>query len=384
MSILSASPLQPADAIAAIERGDLPGAQALCDALAKSGARPPWIQLAQLAARLGDEAAEGAALEALLRADRGDLPGLVAMAELRRRQGDLRAAGDWYRLLLATAAGAGTTLPPQLGPILERAEAFLRDTSADYAEHLFAALRAEGLDPAAMGPRVGHALDLLTGKAQLYLQQPSMFYFPGLPQRAFYERDEFDWVTGVEAEADAIAGELAALLGSDDDGFAPYVAAAPGRPAPNNPLLDDPSWGACHLWKNGAPVESVAPRCPAAMAALALAPIPVISGRSPMALFSRLRPGTHIKPHHGMLNTRLICHLPLVVPEGCALRVGHETRAWERGRMLLFDDSVEHEAWNRGSADRIILLFEIWKPEITPEERAVLTRIFAAIDLYGD
>src|SRR3546814_6464409 len=66
--------------------------------------------------------------------------------------------------------------------------------------------------------------------------------------------------------------------------------------------------------------------CPAALAALELAPQPVIPGRAPIALFSRLTPGTHIQPHHGMLNTRLICHLPLIVPDGCALRVGAETR----------------------------------------------------------
>jgi aspartyl/asparaginyl beta-hydroxylase (cupin superfamily) len=368
----------------ALARNDLPAARALFDQLAGSGVRLPWMKLAQAAYRAGDAEAEGWALGSLLREDRADVAGLAAMAELQRRQGDSRAASDWYRLLIATASGLPGGPPPQLQPILARAAQFLDETARSYTEHFVAALRDQGIEGGSASPRIRHALDLLTGQASLYLQQPSMFYFPGLPQRAFYEREEFAWVPAFEAKTGAIRAELEALIGSGDEGFAPYVAAAPGRPAPNNPLLDDPSWGACHVLKNGAPVAGISDRCPATMAALAAAPQPVIPNRSPMALFSRLRPGTHIKPHHGMLNTRLICHLPLIVPEGCALRAGAETRPWVPGQMILFDDSFEHEAWNRGESDRVVLLFEVWKPEIDSDEREILARLFAAIDLYED
>ena len=101
-----------------------------------------------------------------------------------------------------------------------------------------------------------------------------------------------------------------------------------------------------------------------------------------MALFSILRPHTHIPPHHGMLNTRLICHLPLIVPDGCRLRVGNHTRPVVAGEVLIFDDSIEHEAWNDSDEVRVILLFEIWRPELTPAERAALTRLFEAVSLY--
>ena len=102
-----------------------------------------------------------------------------------------------------------------------------------------------------------------------------------------------------------------------------------------------------------------------------------------MALFSRLTPGAHIQPHHGLLNTRLICHLPIIAPPGCALRVGADTHEWREGELVIFDDSFEHEAWNRGTSTRTVLLFEIWKPEIASDERADLTRLFEAIDAYG-
>ncbi len=118
--------------------------------------------------------------------------------------------------------------------------------------------------------------------------------------------------------------------------------------------------------------------------ALREAPIPHITGRSPMALFSMLKPGMHIVPHTGFLNTRLICHLPLLAPPGCRLRVGNEVRIWEEGKMLLFDDSIEHEAWNEGSETRVVLLFEIWRPEIGEADREALTVLYEHIAAYSD
>jgi aspartyl/asparaginyl beta-hydroxylase (cupin superfamily) len=111
-------------------------------------------------------------------------------------------------------------------------------------------------------------------------------------------------------------------------------------------------------------------------------PIPQIAGRSPMALISILKPGTHIPPHTGMLNMRLICHVPLVVPGDCRLRVGAETRDVVEGRAMIFDDSIEHEAWNDADSVRAVLLFEIWRPEISDEEKIALTAMFEAVTGY--
>jgi aspartyl/asparaginyl beta-hydroxylase (cupin superfamily) len=86
-------------------------------------------------------------------------------------------------------------------------------------------------------------------------------------------------------------------------------------------------------------------------------------------MFSLLRPGARIAAHTGMFNTRLVCHLPLIVPPGCAFRVGNEVRQWEEGKILIFDDTIEHEAWNEGSQDRVVLIFDIWRPELSEQER---------------
>jgi beta-hydroxylase len=86
--------------------------------------------------------------------------------------------------------------------------------------------------------------------------------------------------------------------------------------------------------------------------------------------FSRLEPGTHIKPHVGYTTSVLRCHLGLVVPEGCALRVGPEVRPWREGKTMVFDDTTEHEAWNRSDDVRIVLLLDFLKEghTFTPPE----------------
>ena len=340
----------------------------------------PYLALARACFEAGDTAGEEAALAARIRAVRGDVGAILAMAEAKRRGADDRAAMSFYKLALATAAQIAA-LPANFGPALQRAEAFVHATEQAFGDHLFQRLAASGIRAATAPPRVAEALRLLAGEQAVYLQQPSMFYFPGLAQRAWWDAEEFAWAVEVEAATDTITAELQALL-SGTDAFSPYVQASPDRPPPNNPLLDKPDWGAAWVLKDGAVAEGMATACPATLAALAHAPQPVIPNRAPLALFSRLKPGTHIAPHHGLLNTRLICHLPLIVPDGCALRVGAETRQWHHGKLTIFDDSFEHEAWNRGTSDRTVLLFEIWRPDLTGEERDQLTRIFAAIDSY--
>ncbi len=80
--------------------------------------------------------------------------------------------------------------------------------------------------------------------------------------------------------------------------------------------------------------------------------------------FSRLKKKTHLLPHKGYSKMVLRCHLPLVIPKHntCRLRVENETQHWEEGKLLIFDDSYEHEAWNDSDEDRFVLLFDIPNP----------------------
>lgn len=337
----------------------------------------PTLALAQAYRLTGDAAREEGALAEHLKAEPRHLGALLLMGQAKAARQDRRAAASFFNLALAVAARGDA--PAALTPLLEEARRYGAESSAQFEASLLDALGEHGLPP---GSRVAEAVDLLLGKRELYLQQPSSFYFPGLPQRQFFERDEFPWLAEIEPAIPEMRRELDAIL-ADADGFAPYVATTADRPPPANELRDDDRWGAYYLWKDGAPVADHAARAPLTMAALDRAPMPLVAGRSPNALYSRLKPGTHIKPHHGLLNTRLIVHIPLVNAPDCALRVGNETRSWQDGEALIFDDSIEHEAWNRGGRDRIVLLFEIWRPELTTPERAALTTIFAAIPGFG-
>lgn len=364
-----------ADARAAMQRRDGAATKRLLSQLAE--ADTPWLLLAQACNLEGDEAGEQAALQKQLESDPRHLPALILSGEMKLRAGDDRAANSFFQAALNQAA-AMPSVPPALHPMLKRAQDFTTKLRAKFEDHLLNQLTQAGLSREG---RMGTAIDLLLGRKQLYLQQPSSFYFPGLPQRQFYEREEFAWLSEVEALVPQMQAELAAVLADGQD-FAPYVEVSGDRPRALNPLINNPSWGAFYFWRNGEIVPENADRCPATMRAVDLAPMPRIDKRSPIALWSLLKPGTHIQPHHGLLNTRLICHIPLIVPEDCAIRVGNETRSWRAGEALIFDDSFEHEAWNRSDDTRVILLFEIWRPEISDDERAALTAIFETINDY--
>ncbi len=371
------------EGVAAMQRRDGRAARAAFEQMAAlPGVEPPWLLLAQACRLTDDDRAEEAALDRLLAAQPRNLRALIMKGDLRLRLRDSRAAASCYGLALKSAAAAGS-IPPALEAELARAQHAIDRLRGDYAAHVLETLRAAGLDPAAAGPRFGRALDVLLGRAQVYPQAPTTFFYPGLPTIEFFDRADFPWLEAIEAETPAIRGELEAVLAAGT-GIRPYAENEPGRPPRQGPLAGNPDWSAYYLWQGGKPVPAAAERCPRTMAALDLAPIPRIRGRSPMALFSLLRPGTHIPPHHGMLNTRLICHLPLIVPEACALRVGGETRSWEEGRALLFDDSIEHEAWNRSDRLRVVLLFEVWRPELGAEERAALTTLYESIIDYAE
>ena len=362
----------------ALRRGDWIAARAAFDRLEKTGQGSHQIRLwlAQACAMSGDAAAAHRALDKVIAEEPTNLYAMVIRGDLLAGAGDRRAAVAWYEAALVQAPRAGA-LPPDLVGHLRRIEGFLAESNAGFGTQIEAQFARAGIDPAAAGPRFAEAMEILAGRAQPQLQRPTNFYFPGLAQRSFFDPAEFGWAAAIETVAPAIRAELEAVL-ADGAGLEPYVAAEADRPAKQHPLLGRSEWSAFHLFRQGTPVAANAARCPATMAALGRAPIPRIAGRSPMALFSVLRPGTHIPPHHGMLNTRLICHLPLIVPPGCTLRVGNQTREVVADRLMIFDDSIEHEAWNRSEATRVILLFEVWRPELDAAERAALTALYEA------
>jgi aspartyl/asparaginyl beta-hydroxylase (cupin superfamily) len=371
------------DGAAALRDGRAAEALALFQRIVDAGEANAsvWVAVSRAHRTAGDTPAERRALEFALAAEARSGLAILAMADHFQGQSDARAASSYYTAFVRLAEGG--MLDPMLRSELPRAQAKLAEYAQAYGGHLEQALAEHALDAPGHG-RMRRSLDLLLGRAELYLQQPKFFYFPELPNVEYAERDWFAWLDRIEAATDDIREELKQVL-SQDTSFAPYVEAEANRPFfDTHGMLGNPNWSAFYLWKNGEPVAENLARCPKTMEALSQAPLCRIPGRTPSILFSLLRPGAHIPPHHGFMNARYICHLPLIVPDGCAMRVGSQTREWTQGRACVFDDSIEHEAWNRNPDHlRVVLIFDVWRPELTEAERAFVGGVLQAVDAYG-
>jgi aspartyl/asparaginyl beta-hydroxylase (cupin superfamily) len=342
-----------------------------------------WHGLALVCRTLGDEGGELRALDNLLAANPAHFPGLMMKADFFARAGDGRAAQSFYKAAVARAAQR-SDLSPDLRAEVRRAEREAAQYSHSYETHLLGTLAEAGFDRKTSSARFGRCLDLLLGKSQIYLQSPTAFYFPELPHRQFYERSEFPWLASLEAATATIRDELMGVLAEGKTLLRPYIQSESSRPRFDyGNLADSSDWSAFYLIQTGQVVAEAASRCPRTMEALTSVPLTDAPERTPSVLFSVLRPHTHIPPHTGYTNARLICHLPLIVPGGCGLRVGSQTRSWAEGEALIFDDSIEHEAWNESDSLRAVLLFDIWRPELSREERHLVAATLSAVGSYA-
>ena len=235
-----------------------------------------------------------------------------------------------------------------------------------------------GIEITGEDSRFSDALDIMFGRKTVFLQEPQHLYFPELPQKQFYDKSVFSWSQSLEARWKDIQKELLEVL-SDDQFFSPYLQSEDHIPnSAATPLANSMDWSSLYLIKDGNAVPENQAMLPATMAALKSVDLCRTGGGTPSVLFSRLKPGTHIPPHSGMLNMRLICHLPIIVPGDCRIRVGNKFHEWEEGKLVIFDDTIEHEAWNDSDKDRFVLLFDVWRPEITSRERQLLDILISA------
>lgn len=366
--------------VVALQRGDFAAARDAFSVITASGTASPqaWLFYAQACEGLDDRENLLGALDQVLAADPANPFAWLMKGELFERRGEDRASVSFYRMGLRRVAEL-QQLPGDLPERVAHAEGAVAAAEERFERQLHYALKERGINK--VPPRFTEALDIASGKRPVYLQEPTSFYFPGLPQLPWYSKELFPWVAELEAAVPEMRAEIERVL-ANEQGLEPYVQEEAKRASRGHSLLNDARWSAFHLFKAGERVEENAARCPLIMRLLEPLPIPRIKRRSPMALISILKPGTHIPPHHGMINTRLICHIPLVVPPGCRLRVAGEVREVVEGKAMIFDDSFEHEAWNDGDAVRAVLLFEIWRPEISEDERSALTAMFEAVTGY--
>ncbi|XP_043363744.1 aspartyl/asparaginyl beta-hydroxylase isoform X6 [Dermochelys coriacea] len=140
-------------------------------------------------------------------------------------------------------------------------------------------------------------------------------------------------------------------------------------------LREKGDWSQFTLWQQGRKNENACKGVPKTCAFLER--FPEATGcRRGQIKYSVMHPGTHVWPHTGPTNCRLRMHLGLVIPkEGCRIRCAKENRTWEEGKVLIFDDSFEHEVWQDAGSYRLIFIVDVWHPELTPQQRRTLPAI---------
>ena len=225
--------------------------------------------------------------------------------------------------------------------------------------------------------------DILLGKRRAYASEPKSMLFPYLPAIEFFSREHTPWLHILEEATEDIAAEALSVLDNDRSGFAPYVNFPPGTPVDQwGPLNHSMDWSTYSLWHDGVPLENHVAKCPKTAAVLARLPLCDVPGFAPGAYFSVLKPHTRLPAHTGTTNTRSIVHLPLIIPERCEFRVGSQVRPWVKGTAWVFDDTIDHEAWNNSDATRVILIFDIWNPLLTAAERDMVRALTIAVGRY--
>ena len=367
-------------ALRLLASGDPAGAAAM---LAKAAARDPQVAAIRLnqadAARaLADRPAELAFLDAALALDPYLVPALIKKAQAMEVLGN-DAIPVWKAVLKTTPPGPDRPAP--LAAILAHATAAVDSAADQTARRIAPALDAvRAVHPPGATARVQHGIDRLLGRRRVFVPEPTGLLVPKLPADEYFANAHFPWMASLEAAAPAIQAELQALLAEDGEGFAPYVNIPSGIPENQWAALNNSDrWSAWYLWKDGVRQDSACARCPETARVLDALPLCDIPGKAPTAFFSLLKPGSRIPPHTGVTNCRAICHLALIVPPDCGFRVGSETRQWHAGQAFVFDDSIEHEAWNESAEIRAILIVDVWNPYLSDAERAMLRAYYAAM-----
>lgn len=335
------------------------------------------MKLAAMRRAVGDPAAALEAVHAALALKPLDFMALLSKANILERLGDA-SSGEAYGRALAQKPG--DRFSPQIEQMVAHArqcdEAYRADCNRAL-EHLVAPVSASSAPEEQR--RIARFLTNATRTTRPFHSEPTRYHFPGLIEAEFHERHHFSWLDALEAATDVIAAEFEAVANAERSELVPYIQYAAHEPLQQwRALNHSRDWTAIHLLQNGKRIDANARHCPNAMALLDQIPQPEIPGCSPNAMFSLLAPNKVIPPHTGVANTRLVCHLPLIVPNGCWFRVGAETRFWERGKAFVFDDTIEHEAANPSDELRVVFIIDLWHPGLSKVEQEAVRIVLGA------
>jgi aspartyl/asparaginyl beta-hydroxylase (cupin superfamily) len=335
-----------------------------------------WAKLSAMRKATGDLHGALAALDQGLAIAPLDFSSLLARAYLLERLGDPRAGQEFGNAL--AQAPPDDELADALKPAVVKAREKWSAFQSAREEKL-----GQAIPPGASAFERGRAERFIsnhTRRTRHFHQEPTTFHYPGLPEIERYGREEFPELSDLEGKTEQIRDEFQALIAAEHAQTVPYTQYPDRVPLGQwKELNNNRAWSAIHLIQNGRVVEANARHCPQTMAALAKLPQPKVPGASPNAMFSLLAPHTHIPPHTGVANTRLVSHLALIVPPGCGFRCGATKWEWREGEAFVFDDTIEHEAWNDSDKLRVVLIFDLWPPALGEFDREAVAAIIGAV-----
>jgi aspartyl/asparaginyl beta-hydroxylase (cupin superfamily) len=371
-----------AAADAAASRGDAATARWLLEQVvaAEPERGEPWMKLAAMCRATGDPEASLEAVGGALRIDPLAFVPLLMKARLLLALGREEEAGETFGYALAQRPDS---IPPEL-------QGAVADAEARHAAHQAARLQrldavAQEADAPLTPPerrRLERFRSNIVRLTRPFHCEPTHFHYPGLVEREFHDPEHFPWLADFAGATEAIRADFERVMAAERAELVPYIQYPDDVPVRQWAELNhNRAWTAIHLIRSGNVVEANARHCPETMALLGRIEQAAIPGFGPNAMFSLLAPGAHIPPHTGVANTRLVCHVPLVVPEKCWFRVGAETREWRLGEPFVFDDTIEHEAANESAELRVVLIFDLWHPGLSAAERQGVTAAIRASGL---
>ena len=199
--------------------------------------------------------------------------------------------------------------------------------------------------------------DYVQGFAQNHAN-PRMRVYPGLRSAPWHDPACFPIVADLEREFEGIRREILALDGCDFQRESEKIRRVG-------------SWDVFFFYELGMKNAENCARCP--LTTRIIEAHNTIRSMTGLIYASRLSPGTRIAPHCASTNMRVRCHLAIQVPPGdCTLKVEGEARPWAEGKCSVFDDHFRHEAWNFTAHERIVLVVDLWHPDLTPDEIALI------------
>jgi aspartate beta-hydroxylase len=374
----------------ALDRGDAPRAVHLLQQAAQAHPANEQIALdlalAQLQLQQPLQAA--ATLEAALARAPGSFAAWLLLGEIREVEGDQRGALKAWSQAVTRAQRAGywhdrDSTPPHLLDAVLHAIDTVRRGRRELYFGAYDDLRARFGDDALK--RVDKALKAYIGEQKSpppdARQRPRFFYFPDLPPTPYLDPYLQPWAPALRNAFPVIRDEALRVFAEDQrfDDFVELKGEARMQDyiGGNGPA---PAWEALFFYRHGQRYESTHERCPRTSAVLESIDLCRVEDEAPEICFSVLTPGSTILPHYGVTNTRSVMHLPLQVPPDCALNVlGIGEHHWREGELMMFDDTYQHEAWNRSTGTRIILLMDCWNPHLTEVERLAVKQLIETI-----